>query len=287
MKSFKRYLKEDWWDDLGPEGQAQYISDHPNSAKAKTARAEKEKENKTSSDNKGEVSQQPIRKKPIKLKKPELGMSYGEIGRQFQKLKTKEDCDKLYSKAWHYCETQKNKYPEGSDTRHKWASLIGDYWMQWEKIKDKLPSEKDIQKPENKTPATGLDKLKNQMDKSLSRKLKTLARKQDRGDWDADDYEYELETAIVGYYPDYVKELKPELEKKYGIKIKDGDFGEDTDMPFSYGEGISSHYGSYETIDDVMDIMRQEAIEQLKSNNEEAAEKIEDDEESDNDDWVF
>lgn len=45
MKSFKRYLKEDWWDDLGPDGQERYIKDHPNSTKAKTAKQEKQSNN--------------------------------------------------------------------------------------------------------------------------------------------------------------------------------------------------------------------------------------------------
>ncbi len=42
MKSFKRFLKEDWWDDLGPDGQKKYIADHPNSEKAKSANKSKD-----------------------------------------------------------------------------------------------------------------------------------------------------------------------------------------------------------------------------------------------------
>lgn len=39
MKTFKQYLKEDWWDNLGPEGQEAYIKAHPNSSKAKTPKS--------------------------------------------------------------------------------------------------------------------------------------------------------------------------------------------------------------------------------------------------------
>ncbi len=30
-------IKEDWWDDMSPEQQAQYIKDHPNSKQAQQA----------------------------------------------------------------------------------------------------------------------------------------------------------------------------------------------------------------------------------------------------------
>ena len=56
MKSFKRFLKEDWWDDLGPEGQEAYINEHPNSAKAKSARAEKNDDKESSNKNSYSVS---------------------------------------------------------------------------------------------------------------------------------------------------------------------------------------------------------------------------------------
>ena len=51
MKSFKKFLKEDWWSDLSPEGQEQYIADHPNSEKAQTSK-NKEQEEPTSHEEK-------------------------------------------------------------------------------------------------------------------------------------------------------------------------------------------------------------------------------------------
>lgn len=37
-ESIKSILKEDWWSDLGPDGQEAYIKQHPNSQKAKEAK---------------------------------------------------------------------------------------------------------------------------------------------------------------------------------------------------------------------------------------------------------
>ena len=43
MKKHKiNKLKEDWWDDLGPEGQAKYLKDNPGSQKAQDAKKDDE-----------------------------------------------------------------------------------------------------------------------------------------------------------------------------------------------------------------------------------------------------
>ena len=42
LREGKEIVTEDWWSDLGPEGQAQYIKDHPQSQKAKEAGEEKD-----------------------------------------------------------------------------------------------------------------------------------------------------------------------------------------------------------------------------------------------------
>ena len=52
-------LSEDWWSDLSPPEQAEYIKDHPDSKKAKTA---KEKEKKADKDEKS-TSDNPQKKK--------------------------------------------------------------------------------------------------------------------------------------------------------------------------------------------------------------------------------
>jgi len=45
MKKHKiNKLKEDWWDDLGPEGQAKYLKDNPGSQKAQDAKKDDEKD---------------------------------------------------------------------------------------------------------------------------------------------------------------------------------------------------------------------------------------------------
>ena len=43
LREGKEIVTEDWWSDLGPEGQAKYIKAHPKSKKAQEAEAEKEK----------------------------------------------------------------------------------------------------------------------------------------------------------------------------------------------------------------------------------------------------
>ena len=44
MKTFKQYvLSEDWWSDMTPDEQNQYLQDHPKSEKAKNAKAKADK----------------------------------------------------------------------------------------------------------------------------------------------------------------------------------------------------------------------------------------------------
>lgn len=63
-------------------------------------------------------------------------------------------------------------------------------------------------------------------------------------------------------YPKIVKELKPEIEKEYDIKIKDGEMGEYTDEPFSglRGDDFESQYGQIENADDLIAAIKKEAI---------------------------
>lgn len=63
-------------------------------------------------------------------------------------------------------------------------------------------------------------------------------------------------------YPQIVKELKPEIEKEYDIKIKDGEMGEYTDEPFSglRGDDFESQYGQIENADDLIAAIKKEAI---------------------------
>jgi|TARA_B100001094_G_scaffold169026_1_gene163476 hypothetical protein len=44
VSKFKKIIKEDWWSDLSPEGQAKYLKSNPNSKKAQSAKKKKKDE---------------------------------------------------------------------------------------------------------------------------------------------------------------------------------------------------------------------------------------------------